>query len=61
MGPFALDRGNGKLMGVCAGLARATGADATLLRLAAVISLFLLGPIALILYFVTAWVAPERI
>jgi len=61
MQSFALDRSNAKLMGVCAGIARATGADATLVRLAALLSLFMFGPIALILYLVAGWVAPERI
>jgi phage shock protein C len=56
---FTLDRANGKLMGVCAGLAAATETDPTLIRLAAVLSFFLLGPVALFLYFVAAWVAPE--
>jgi phage shock protein C len=59
-GPFTLDRANGKMMGVCAGLADSTGADATLIRLAAVLSLFLLGPIAVLLYLVAGWIAPER-
>jgi phage shock protein C len=58
--PFALDRSAGKLMGVCAGAAEATGADVTLVRVAALLSLFLLGPIGVLLYFVTAWIAPER-
>jgi phage shock protein C len=60
MSPFALDRANGKLMGVCAGLAGATGSDPTVVRLLAVLSLFLLGPIAIFLYFVTGLVAPQR-
>ncbi|HYW17340.1 MAG TPA: PspC domain-containing protein [Allosphingosinicella sp.] len=59
-GPFTLDKANGKLMGVCAGLADATGADATLLRLAAVLSLFVLGPVSLLLYVVAGFIAPER-
>ena len=59
MNSFALDRANGKLMGVCAGIARATGADVTLVRIAVVLSLFVLGPIVPLLYLVTAWVAPE--
>ncbi|MFL6845030.1 MAG: PspC domain-containing protein [Allosphingosinicella sp.] len=59
-GPFALDKTNAKLMGVCAGLANATGADATLIRLAAVLSLFVLGPVALLLYLVAGAVAPAR-
>ncbi len=59
-GPFALDRRNGKVMGVCAGLARATGADATLIRLAALLSLFVAGPVAILFYLVAGWVAPEQ-
>jgi phage shock protein PspC (stress-responsive transcriptional regulator) len=58
--PFTLDRANGKLMGVCAGAADATGTDATIVRLLAVLGLFLLGPIAILLYLVAGWVAPER-
>lgn len=57
---FALDRSEGKIMGVCAGAAESSGVDVTLLRIAAVLSLFMLGPIAIFLYFVTAWIAPER-
>ena len=57
---FALDRGHGRIMGVCAGVAEATGVDVTLLRIMAVVSLLLLGPVGILLYFVTAWIAPER-
>jgi phage shock protein C len=59
-GPFTLDKANGKMMGVCAGLADATGADATLIRLAAMLSLFVLGPVAILLYLVAGCVAPDR-
>jgi phage shock protein PspC (stress-responsive transcriptional regulator) len=59
-GPFTLDKANGKMMGVCAGLADATGADATLIRLAAVLSFFVLGPVAIMLYLVAGCVAPQR-
>ena len=59
-GSFTLDKANGIVMGVCAGLADATGADATLIRLAAVLSLFLLGPVAILFYLVAGWVAPAR-
>jgi phage shock protein C len=48
-------------MGVCAGLAEATGADATLIRLAALLSLFVLGPVSILLYLVAGWVSPERV
>jgi phage shock protein C len=59
MNAFTLDRSNRKLMGVCAGIARSMNADVTLVRIAAVLSLFLLGPIALLLYFVTGFIAPD--
>jgi phage shock protein PspC (stress-responsive transcriptional regulator) len=60
MDRFALDRANGKLMGVCAGLARSAGFDVTVVRVLSVLSLFVLGPISVIAYLVTGWVAPER-
>ncbi|MDP8994056.1 MAG: PspC domain-containing protein [Pseudomonadota bacterium] len=56
---FTLDRANGKLMGVCAGLSRSFDIDATLLRVGAVLSLFVLGPLAVLLYLVAGWVAPD--
>jgi phage shock protein PspC (stress-responsive transcriptional regulator) len=59
-GPFTLDKANGRMMGVCAGVADATGADATLIRLAAVLSVFVLGPVAILLYLVAGFVAPAR-
>jgi phage shock protein C len=37
-GKFTLDKPNGKWMGVCAGLARATGWDATLIRVGLVVA-----------------------
>lgn len=58
--PFALDRANGKLMGVCAGLAETLDIDPTLVRVAAALALLLLGPIAILLYIVAAVTAPER-
>ena len=60
-GPFTLDKANGKMMGVCAGLADVTGADATLIRLAALLSVFILGPVAILLYVVAGCVAPDRV
>ena len=56
---FLLDRPNGKLMGVCAGLARSSGVDVTILRLATVISLFLLGPLTILFYLLAGWIAPD--
>ena len=56
---FLLDRPNGKLVGVCAGLSRTTGVDATLLRVATVLSLFVVGPLTILFYLVAALVAPD--
>jgi phage shock protein C len=61
MSSYALDKSNAKALGVCAGLARATGWDPTFVRLGAVAAtLLLLGPIAIVLYVVTALVAESR-
>ena len=57
---FLLDRGNGKMMGVCAGLSRMAGLDVTLVRLLTVLSLFVLGPLTILLYLVAGWIAPEQ-
>jgi phage shock protein C len=55
---FALDRSQGKLMGVCAGIARSTGIDPTIIRIGAVVAtLAALGPAGPILYIITAMVA----
>ena len=56
---YALDRSNRKLMGVCAGLAQSADVDVTLVRVAAVLSLFVLGPFAILLYLVAGWVASD--
>ena len=56
---FALDKGNAKLLGVCAGLARTTGADPLGVRvIVAVLSFFL--PLGVLIYFLVAWLAESR-
>lgn len=59
MNRFALDRRSAKLMGVCAGIGRSFDVDTTLVRVAAVLSLFALGPVAILAYLVAGWVAPN--
>ena len=55
---YAIDRPNGKLLGVCAGLARSTGWDPTVIRIATVLAtLFVLGPVAIVAYLATALIA----
>jgi len=56
---YALDRSNRKLMGVCSGFARAFDVDVTLVRVGAVLSLFVLGPLAVVAYLVAGLVAPD--
>jgi len=58
---FYLDKSNGKLMGVCAGIADYTGWDATLVRIGLVL-VTLLGcfPWTLLAYGVVAWVAKPK-
>ncbi len=61
MSSYALDKGNGKMLGVCAGLARTTGWDPTVIRVGTVAAtLLLLGPVAIVLYVVTALIAEAR-
>jgi phage shock protein C len=57
MSAFRLDRGQAKLMGVCAGVGNATGIDPLLVRLAAFILLLMLGPVVVAFYLLTAWAA----
>ena len=58
---YALDKSNARMLGVCAGVARSTGWDPTIVRLGAVLAtLLLLGPVGIVLYLVTALVAEAR-
>ena len=57
---FYLDKQNAKLAGVCAGIADYTGLDVTLVRLGFVISIFIMGPMAIFAYFLTTWMAPKK-
>jgi phage shock protein C len=54
---YALDKGNAKLLGVCAGFARWMDVDPTLTRVTLVLLTLVIGPIALLAYMLTAWLA----
>lgn len=55
---FTLDRSNGKIMGVCAGLSNRSGIDVTLLRVGLVLlTLCALGPIGVVAYLLAGWLA----
>jgi phage shock protein C len=55
--PYSRDRANAKILGVCAGLARAIDYDPTLVRLVAALALMLLGPFTILAYLLTGWLA----
>lgn len=57
---FYLDKRNKKLEGVCAGLSEYFGMDVTWVRLLVLSSLFVLGPLAVIAYYVAAHSAGTR-
>ena len=59
---FEIDRDEGKLLGVCAGLANHSGIDATIIRVAAVLLTIAGGfPWTVIAYLAAAWFgAPKR-
>jgi phage shock protein C len=57
---FLLNRQEAKLMGVGAGIAGYAGVDALIVRLTLVLMALISGPIAIILYLVTGWLASDR-
>jgi len=57
---FYLDKKNGKVMGVCSGIADYTGFDVTLVRIMMVAAI-LMGAGALIpVYFIAGWIADDK-
>ncbi len=59
-GRFLVNRRDAKVMGVAAGLADFTGFDPLLIRLALVAALLITGPIAILFYVLTGWLAPAQ-
>ncbi len=55
--PYSRDRANGKILGVCAGIARSIDYDPALIRLIALFALILLGPFTILAYILTGWLA----
>lgn len=54
---FALDKQNGKFLGVCAGLARTLDVDALWIRVALIVSVLAGFGLPILLYFVIALLA----
>jgi phage shock protein C len=59
-GRFLINRSEAKVMGVAAGLADYTGVDPLLIRLALVVATLITGPVMILLYVLTGWLAPVR-
>ena len=57
---FLLNREQGKLMGVAAGFSDFTGVDPLIIRLGLVIATLITGPVMLLLYVLTGWLASDR-
>ncbi|MGL4541470.1 MAG: PspC domain-containing protein [Polymorphobacter sp.] len=56
---FALDKANGRFLGVCAGIARFTGWDVTWIRVATAVLILAGFGSTLLVYLVIAWLAPN--
>ena len=59
-GRFLLNRQQGKMMGVAAGIADYTGADVLIIRLALIAALLITGPVVVLFYLLTGWLASDR-
>ena len=59
-GRFLINRRDAKVMGVAAGIADWTGVDVLLIRLGLVAALLLTGPVVILFYLLTGWLAPDH-
>lgn len=57
---FYRDKRNGKVMGVCAGIADYTGFDVALVRICFLAAVFMSGGSVLPFYFIAGWIAPTK-
>ena len=59
-GRFLVNRRDAKIMGVAAGLADYTGFDPLLIRLGLIAATLLTGPVMILVYVLTGWLAPQH-
>lgn len=57
---FYRDQRNGKVMGVCAGIADYTGFDVNLVRVCFVAAIFMSGGGVVPFYFIAGWMTPTK-
>ena len=59
-GRFLINRREGKILGVAAGLADWSGIDVLVVRLGLIAALLLTGPLVILFYLLTGWLAADR-
>ena len=59
-GRFVINRTHAKVMGVCAGLADWLNVDVLVVRLGVVFATLMTGPVAVLIYILTGWLASEE-
>ncbi|MCY7281229.1 MAG: PspC domain-containing protein [Sphingomonas bacterium] len=59
-GRFVLNRQQGKVMGIASGLADWSGVDVLIIRLGLIAATLLTGPVTILLYILTGWLAADR-
>ena len=59
-GRFVVNREQGKLLGVAAGIGDYTGVDPLIVRLGIVAATLILGPVMILFYVLTGWLANAR-
>lgn len=58
-GRFVINRSRAKVMGVCAGLADWLNVDVLAVRLGVVVATLITGPVAVLIYILTGWLAAD--
>ena len=58
-GRFIINRSRAKVMGVCAGLADWLGVDVLVVRLGVIAATLITGPVAVLIYILTGWLATD--
>lgn len=59
-GRFLLNRRDAKVMGVASGLADWLGVDVLAVRLGFIVATLTTGPVTILLYILTGWLAADR-
>jgi phage shock protein C len=60
-GRFLINRRDAKIMGVAAGLADYSGIDPLLIRLGLIAATLITGPVMILVYVLTGWLAPQQV